>query len=49
MPFSIKNSTTLNVKSYYDKKELSSENYYYTHNDEKIYAYFNRTNTPLIG
>ena len=42
-------NTTLNVKSYYDKKGLSSENYYYTHDDEKITTYFMRTDTPLIG
>lgn len=42
-------NTTLNVKSYYDKKGLWDERYYYTHNDEKIYAYFNRTDVPLIG
>lgn len=42
-------NTTLNVKSYYDKKGLSSEYYDYTYNDEKIYAYFNRIDTPLIG
>lgn len=42
-------NTTLNVKSYYDKKGLASEYYYYTHDGKEITAYFNRTDTPLIG
>lgn len=42
-------NTTLDVKSYYDKKGLSSEYYYYTHDNEKITAYFMPVNTPLIG
>lgn len=42
-------NTTLNVKSYYDKKGLLNEQYYYTYNNENITAYFNRIDTPLIG
>ena len=42
-------NTTLNVKSYYDKKGLTSEYYYYTHDNEEIMTYFTRTDTPIIG
>lgn len=42
-------NTTLNVDSNYDEKGLSSENYHYTYNNEYITAYFERTDTPLIG
>ena len=42
-------NTTLNVKSYYDKKGLSSEYYYYTYDNKEIMAYFTSVNTPLIG